>query len=115
MNLPASQLELPFSIQNLRRLLVDGSSEPRDFTHYQIAEWCERMSNRFHDEDCEELFDYALSIAADVECQWDLYLANTYSLHELQQLDLDSVSLPTEWFSQWLSELNQKKLTSRAT
>jgi hypothetical protein len=108
MNLPSTQLELPFTIENLKGLLVDGASEPRNFTHYQIADWCLRMSNQFHDEDCEESFDHALSIAADVECQWDLHLANSYSLHELQNLDPDLVSLPHEWFTQWLVELNKK-------
>jgi hypothetical protein len=104
---PTNQLDFPFTIENLMRLLVDGGSEQRNFTHYQIADWCLRMSNQFHDEDCEDSFDHGLSIAADVECQWDLYLANTYSLHELKDLDHDLVSIPLEWFVQWRLELTK--------
>ena len=74
--------------------------------HYQIADWCLRMSNKFHDEDCDEAFDHALSIAASVECQWDLFLPNAYSTQELEKLDFDSVCLPHDWFTDWLALLH---------
>jgi len=37
-----------------------------------------------------------MPILADIETQWDLYLANTYSLSQLQQLDFEAVKLPVE-------------------
>jgi hypothetical protein len=37
--------------------------------------------------------------------KWDLYLANTYSLEQLRELDLDRVRLPLEWFPEWLAQL----------
>lgn len=44
-------------------------------------------------------------ILEDISAQWDLFLANTFSLKELQQLDFSKVKLPIEWFEGWLKEL----------
>ncbi|OIK10804.1 hypothetical protein BIV60_20255 [Bacillus sp. MUM 116] len=45
-------------------------------------------------------------VLEDISAQWDLYLTNTYSLEELQQLDFSKVKLPKEWFDGWLKELS---------
>ncbi len=45
--------------------------------------------------------------AQEIEMQWDMYLANTYTLPELQHLDFSQVRLPNEWFADWLARLNQ--------
>ena len=52
------------------------------------------------------VIERVVRIAADVDCQWDLYLINTYSLKELQQLDFSTIKLPLEWFEDWRSELD---------
>lgn len=53
-----------------------------------------------------ELGDEKLyGILGDISAQWDLYLANTFSLIELQQLDFSKIKLPLEWFEDWLKEL----------
>jgi hypothetical protein len=39
--------------------------------------------------------------------QWDMYLANTYTLPELQHLDFSRVCLPQEWFADCSARLNQ--------
>ena len=104
---PAEPLELPFTVESLEQVLADGASGNGKFTHYQIADWCLRMSNQFHDEDCADSFDRALSIACTVECQWDLYLVNSYPLAKLRELDPDSVSLPRDWFKEWHLDLTQ--------
>ncbi|RRN67738.1 hypothetical protein EI200_21725 [Peribacillus simplex] len=57
----------------------------------------------FDDDERDEL---AFSVARDIECQWDLYLINTYSDKELRTLDLSQVSLPQEWLLKWFEELN---------
>lgn len=47
-----------------------------------------------------------MSVLADVETQWDLYLANNYSIEELRILNFESVQLPVEWFRNWAVEAN---------
>ena len=42
------------------------------------------------------------STLTDVETQWDLYLANTYSIIELQTRDFEREQMPKEWFDDWL-------------
>lgn len=66
------------------------------------------MHMTFLDSDNTSEFDRAISIAADVDCQWDLYLANTYKLQELQKLDFAAVRLPPEWFQDWLMKLTSQ-------
>ncbi|ASS93811.1 hypothetical protein [Peribacillus simplex] len=55
-----------------------------------------------------ELDEIAFGIARDIECQWDLFLVNTYSFKELQNLDLSKVNLPQDWFIEWLKQLNEE-------
>ncbi|NQT11668.1 MAG: hypothetical protein HQ582_02895 [Planctomycetes bacterium] len=51
--------------------------------------------------------DKAVSVTANVDCQWGLFLANTCKLEELRTLDFSSVRLPVEWFTGWLKELKE--------
>lgn len=46
-----------------------------------------------------------LAVAKDVDAQWELFLANTYTLAGLQGLDFSTVELPFDWFETWLLEL----------
>lgn len=56
---------------------------------------------------CESpAMEAVVDIAADVDCQWMLFLANSYTLEQLQQLDFSSVRLPTEWFLDWQKQLS---------
>jgi hypothetical protein len=64
------------------------------------------MHMRFLDTDESPEFDAAISVAADVDCQWDLFLANTYTLEQLRQLDFAAVRLPVEWFIGWRRQLS---------
>ena len=103
---PCNEIELPFTIESLRKVLSCGlDPDNAPYTHQEIAHWCDRMQMMFLDTDEEPEFDHAISIAADVDCQWDLYLANTYSLKELQGLNFAEVKLPVEMFSGWLKQL----------
>jgi hypothetical protein len=63
------------------------------------------MHMQFLDTDESPDFDAAISIAADVDCQWDLFLGNTYSVEQLRQLDFAAVRLPTDWFLDWRKQL----------
>ena len=49
----------------------------------------------------------AADLAQEIERQWDMYLANTSTLPELQPWDFAQVRLPHERFADWLARLNQ--------
>lgn len=100
-------IQLDFSVKNLVKLLSFGETPNESpFSHKQIAEWCEQFWNKYCDIDAPDEIEEIMPILADVETQWDLYLANTYSLEELKKRNFDNVTLPPEWFTQWLAELN---------
>jgi len=101
-------IPLEFTLSSLREVLSWGAQpESSPYTHEEIAHWCDQMFMRFMDVDCDSALDNAISVAASVDCQWDLFLANSYSIEKLSTLDLSKVFLPVEWFQEWLVELNK--------
>ncbi|MEH6626150.1 MAG: hypothetical protein V7739_06895 [Motiliproteus sp.] len=106
MNL-SKPIELEFNKSNALMLLSMGCNpeEPR-YGHKQIAGWCERFWNKYCDVDAPDEIESIMPVLADVETQWDLYLANTYSVEELQSIALEDVCLPVAWFQQWFTEAN---------
>jgi len=100
-------IELEYSRKNLLVLLSYGQKPDQSpYTHQQISEWCERFWNKYNDVDVSEEIEKVMPILADIETQWDLYLANIYSSSQLQQLDFETVNLPVEWFKDWSAEAN---------
>ena len=100
-------IELEFTRENALKLLAMGARpEESPFSHKQIAEWCDRYWCKYLDVDAPREIEKLLPILTSVETQWDLYLANTYSLKELQEGNFESVRLPVEWFKDWLKEAN---------
>lgn len=95
---------LPFTVESLRLVLAWGGSGG-DYSHQDIAHWCDRFHMAKFDVDTDHAMDIATGIAADVDAQWDMFLANTYSLNELQNFDFRQVKLPVEWFTDWLSQI----------
>ncbi len=79
-----------------------ANPESSPYTHKQIAEWCDRFWRQYLDVDAEPEIESLLPTLTDVETQWDLYLANTYSIKELQCQDFESERMPKEWFNDWL-------------
>jgi len=103
---PAPPIELPYTAANLVRLLAIIAEAADDtYTHQQIARWCDLFGFHFYDDPSVRDRTTELDVAEDVSAQWDLTLANTYSLAELQSLDFTAVKLPTEWFVEWHSKL----------
>ena len=100
-------INLEFTRENAIKLLSWGE-EPDDspYSHKQIAEWCERFWNIYCDVDAPDEIENIMPVLADVETQWDLYLANTYSLEQLQTQNFEEVALPVKWFTDWLREIN---------
>ena len=100
-------IELEFTRENALKLLYFGlHPEKSPYSHKQIAEWCDRFWCKYLDIDAPKEIEQLLPILTDVETQWDLYLANTYSLKQLQEDNFEHVVLPPEWFAQWLREAN---------
>ena len=104
-------IDLPLTITNLQTLLAAGASPKPLYTHQQIKEWASRFWWEKREGSLAEHNDPslkgAIDLAQDVEMQWDMYLANTYSLQELQELDFSKVELPKGWFVDWLLRLDE--------
>jgi hypothetical protein len=102
----SDRIALPFTVDSAKQVLEWGADPSRaPVTHHDIAHWCDRFWRKFIDVDAAPEIERVLQVLADVDCQWDLYLANTYSLEQLRGLDLDKVCLPCEWFTDWLQAL----------
>lgn len=112
METPAVSIDLPFTVVNLRALLLDGARSSGQYTHQQVKNWAEQ----FWWTQSERPFDLGIDVAPDIvkaarlaqeiEMQWDMYLGTSFTLQELQRLDYSQVRLPTEWFADWLAHLN---------
>ena len=108
----STRLALPFVPESVVQVLRMGASpDTSTYCHQDIAHWCERFWNHFSDSDAIPEIERLLPVLADIECQWDLFLANTYSLCELQKLDFTAVRLPSEWFTGWLKQVEEGSAT----
>ena len=100
-------INLEFTRENTIKLLLLGkvpSESP--YSHKQIAEWCERFWNKYCEIDAPEEIEKIMPVLADIETQWELFLANTFELTELQNQDFSNVKLPTMWFTNWLNQIS---------
>jgi len=97
-------IALPFIPDNVRTVLRWGISDISPHSHAEIANWCERFWNTYHDVDSSEDIDRVMGTLADVECQWDMFLAA--ELARIPGIDPNSVRAPMEWFVQWNEELD---------
>ena len=55
----------------------------------------------FDEDELSPMDEKAYFIAQDIECLWDLFLINSYSLEELQIINLSTITLPHDWYIQW--------------
>ena len=106
----STPIDLEYNKQNFIVLLTLGSDENQDlYSHKQISEWCDNFGgNYFLDDDLDvpEEIEKILPVLTDVEAQWVLFLANTYSYEQLNEIDLEFVKLPCSWFQDWLSKID---------
>ncbi|RMA63352.1 hypothetical protein C8C96_4439 [Acidovorax sp. 100] len=99
----SKEVTLPFTREAALQVLEWGAEpDSSPHSHKQIAEWCDRFWCQYIDADAPPEIEKLLPVLTDVETQWDLYLANTYSLEELRSRSFEGVVLPPEWFKQWL-------------
>lgn len=107
-NMKSSEtIPLEFTKANALLVLSHGANPSNSpYSHKQIAEWCDKFWCQYLDADAPQEIERLLAILTSVETQWDLFLANTYSIEQLQAESFEHVQLPTEWFSEWLNEAN---------
>lgn len=99
-------ITLPFTREAVLRVLEWGATPDQSpHSHKQIAEWCDRFWCSFLDVDAPTEIEKMLPVLTDVETQWDLYLANTYSIEELRTRSFEDERLPAEWFQEWLKQV----------
>jgi len=108
MMISTSVIGLPFTRASAELLLQHGANpDATPYSHKQIAEWCDRFWCQYIDIDAEDEIEKLLPVLTDVETQWDLYLANKYSIEELHSGSFDDERMPAEWFVEWLDQIKK--------
>ena len=107
-NLNETSINLPYSYESLVGLLSCIAKNKNNFSQYDFAQWCDNFTMAFDEAELSPIVEMAVTVARDIECQWDLFLVNSYSLKELENIDLSKVKLAQEWYIQWLEELNER-------
>ncbi len=99
-------IDLPFTVESIKAVLTWAATpNVSPYTHQDIAHWCDRFHTAKFDIETDKTMDVATGVAADVDAQWDMYLANTYSLEALKVLDFSQERMPVEWFNDWLKQI----------
>jgi hypothetical protein len=99
-------IPLPFTSESFARLLEYGAHPyASPYSHKQIAEWCDTFWCQYLDVDAPPEIEVILPILTDVEIQWDLYLANTFTLKKLRSDSFEEEQMPIEWFDDWLKQV----------
>lgn len=100
------EIALPFTRESLMTVLAWGAGEQSStHLHQDIAHWCDRLHMAHVNGELpgdEHILRPLVDIAYDVSTQWELFLANTYTLEQLQSLQFSTVTLPVVWFQDWL-------------
>jgi hypothetical protein len=102
------QINVNHTAENLKQLLIQVLNKNNLFTQEELADWCCDYTEKIRDVDLGTQFEInAFSVAEDIDCQWELYLTNSYTVEQLQVLDKSKVDLPEDWFKNWLSKIVQ--------
>lgn len=74
-----------------------------EISHEQLINIAEELLFTDHTQQSinEQLSKQNRALLEDMSAQWDLYLANTYTIEELQKLSLQQVRLPEPWLRRW--------------
>lgn len=105
----AVSIPLPFVAESVLQVLTWGAiPDEAPHSHKEIAEWCDAFWCRYLDTDAPPEIERLLPILTDVETQWDLYLANTYSSDELRVHSFDKERMPVEWFEDWIRDAQER-------
>jgi hypothetical protein len=99
------EITLELNLLNLKKIVNDVVKGNSNFTHYQIATWCSDYVN-YYDE--FERIPHFLTIAEDIDNQWELFLTNKFTFDELKTINLNNINMPLNWFEEWNKKLNTK-------
>lgn len=102
------ELTFPLTRESLACVLREGASPQGRYSHLQIADWCQRFYLAWDENPAESHYSELptwIEIAVDVDAQWELFLANSFSFDQLQKMDFSKVTLPHEWFRDWLAQI----------
>lgn len=105
---PSPSIPLPFTADSVGQVLEWGANpDSSHYSHPQIAEWCDAFWCQYLEVDAPPEIERLLPILTDVETQWDLFLANSYSLDQLRTMSFEQVRVPTDWFEAWLKQVRE--------
>ncbi|PGK51225.1 hypothetical protein CN918_25895 [Priestia megaterium] len=94
-----------FSNENLKKAIDLAINN--QITNKELIDWCFRYLNDiyFNDNESTPLDDKATEVVLDIDNQWELYLSNTFTLSELQIIDLETIKMPSEWLENWFQSI----------
>ena len=87
-NLNKPSINLPFSYESLVWLLSRISKKENNFSQYDFAQWCDNFTMVFDEEELSPIVEIAVIVARDIECQWDLFLINSYFIKRVGEYRL---------------------------
>lgn len=106
---PLLSIQLPFTAASVAQVLAWGAAPEKALhSHKQIAEWCDAIWCQYIDVEAPQDIERLLPILTDVETQWDLHLANSYTADELRAQTFESERMPTAWFEEWIDEARRR-------
>lgn len=100
-----NMIHYEFSSQNLHILITLAINQK--ISHKALVDWCSLYIYEADKEDDQVLLldDKARTVMLDIDAQWELFLTNTFTVSELQTLNLDLIKLPVQWLEDWLEKL----------
>lgn len=97
-------ISAPFTVENARAIIAVGAIESGRYSHAEIVEWCERFWNMYAEAEPSPEIERIMPVLADVESQWDMYLANELSVRP--DVSPNDVAAPREWFAEWSKQID---------
>lgn len=96
-----------FCLASLKSHLENIVNETSEYTEKEFVDWCyKNFTKKMDSEEENSEMNKALNIAEDIDIQWDLFLANSFSLSDLQKIDFNKIQLPKEWYIKWVEKCN---------
>ena len=72
-----NEIQLEFSRDNLHKVIEWGANpDSSPHSHQAIASWCERFWNKYSDIDAPEEIEEIMPLLAEIETEWDIYVAH---------------------------------------
>ena len=105
----SNEINLEYSAENLDALLQGLIQEKSIYTHEDFANWIYKFVISIIEtfDKGNEIDSNLEDIVNDIDAQWELNLANSYTLEELKNMDFSTVKFPTEWLKNWKEKLHK--------